>query len=174
MASNAVIHTQVGPAGPTGAAGATGPTGATGPGNTYAEIIFIAGNQNTQNQVSTFNTGARSFDTTKYPATMGALSRTVTFVATIQNTAGATKTTVALYDVRNSVVITGTALDNSLSPSQTLPYDVSSPPLTIGTAPGNLQSGSPGMYNVQVEMVGGSPITDISTISNARLVITYS
>ena len=174
MASSAVIHTQVGPAGPTGATGATGATGPTGPGNIYSEIIFIAGNQNTSNITAALFTGARSFDTTQFPATQGILNRTDKFLATIQNTSGATKTTISLYDVRNSVVITGTSLDNSGSVSQVLPYDVISGPLTLGTVSGNIRTDSSGMYEIQIEMVGGSPVSDVATVSNARLVITYS
>ena len=84
-------------------------------GITYGECVFIAGNQSTQSTLSQFSCGARSFDTTQYPAMLGSLNRYVKFIATLQNTSGATKTTVQLYDVRNSIVISGTTLDNSSS-----------------------------------------------------------
>jgi len=136
------------------------------------EVPLISGDQFTQSLLSPFFTSARTFDPTQYPPSIGPLSLTVRFLATLQNTAGATKTTVALYDVANAIIVNGTALDNSASPSQTLPENVVSPPLTIGSSPGDLQATS-AMYEVRLAMVGGSPTMDISTCSSARLVITY-
>lgn len=149
-----------------------GSTSATAP--TYAEIIFIAGDQTTQSNTSFFTAGARSFDTTQYPLAIGATNRFVKFIATLQNTAGAAYTNIQLYDVRNSVVITGTTLSNSSSVSQVLPYDVESIALTLGTLSGNLRTDSSGMYEVQVEMISGSIVADASTCSNARLIVYYA
>lgn len=138
------------------------------------EIVFIAGDQTTESNSAFFVAGARSIDTTQFPATMGSLNRYMKFIATLQNTAGATKTKVQLYDVRNLAVITSSSMDNSGAPSQVLPYDVISPVIPLGTATGSIQTSSPGMYEVQVEMVGGSTTTDASTCSNARLIVYYA
>ena len=138
----------------------------------YFEIVLVAGQQTTKINTFPVMIGARSFDTTQFPATIGTLNRYVKFIATLQNTAGATKTTVSLYDVRNAVTVTGTSMDNSGSVSMVLPYDVTSGVLTLGTASGNIRTDSAGMYEVQLQMVGGTS-SDASTCSNARLIVYY-
>ena len=165
-----------GPSGPSGPTGGTGGTGGTGAGSssvsTYTEIEFVAGQLVTSGVSQNIYSAARSFDTAKFPATLGTLNRSVTFVATLQNTSGATKTSVSLYDVRNACTVTGTAMDNSGSVSQTLPYDVTSAALTIGTTP-NIPSAA-NMLEVCVTMVGGSATSDVSICTSAKLVVSYA
>ena len=108
-----------------------------------------------------------------FPATLGTLTRTVKFVATIANTSGATQANVRLYNSVDGAVISGSSLNNSGAPSQAALFDVSAT-VNIGTSPGTLRSDVVDQYEVQLEMVGGSVGTDTAFCTNARLVVSYA
>jgi hypothetical protein len=136
------------------------------------EIIFNTGMSGTSSSFFT-SVGGRSLDLSLFPSTLGTLTRTVTFIATLTQTSGATSAKVQLYNIEDASVITGSLLNNSAAPFPTLPFDVSAV-LPVGTSPGDLRSDVADQYQVQIAMVGGTPPSDQAIITNARLVITYA
>jgi hypothetical protein len=67
-----------------------------------------------------------------------------------------------LYDVTNSVAITG----SEVSTTSTVPVALSSGALTVGSGAGNIRLAST-MYKVQIKITGGVPATDYVKIFDA-------
>jgi hypothetical protein len=130
------------------------------------EIYFASGVQTTTS-TSFVRAGARTLDMTPYPATIGALTRTVKFVADVDKTSGATSVEVQLYDTANTVIVTGTTLTSMSNANAAVTAT-----LTVGASPGNLQTAS-SQYELQLKMNGGGG-SDAVSITNARLLITYA
>lgn len=112
--------------------------------------------------------GARKIDMTTFPATSGALTRTVTFIAAIDKTPGATNVEVQLYNTTDGVVVTGTNLTSSNNANSEV-----SAVLTVGNASGNLRNDIAKQYEVQIRMNGGGG-SDAVFLTNARIVISYA
>lgn len=134
------------------------------------EIVFVGSLQST-NLTAYDRKGARKLNMALYPATIGALTRTVTFVVDIQKTAGASSVDVQLFDVTHSVQVTGTAL--TYAADQTL-TGVASSALTVGSSAGNLRNDIATMYEVSMKMSGGVIGIDTVYLNNARINITYA
>ncbi len=131
------------------------------------EIYFVSGLFTTTS--TTFvRAGARLFDMTPYPATIGSLTRTVKFVADIDKTSGATNVEVQLYDNTHTTAITGTDLTSTSNSNAAVTAT-----LTVGSSSGNLRNDVASQYEVQFRMTGGGG-ADAVSITNARLVITYA
>lgn len=132
------------------------------------EIVFVASLMTTN--LGTFDRiGARKIDMSPFPATIGALTRTVTFIADIQKTSGATSVEIQLYDVDHSVQITSLLY----STNTTLVESVSGS-LTVGSSSGNIRSDTPTMYEVSLRMNGGTVGIDAAYCNNARILISYA
>lgn len=132
------------------------------------EIFFASGLFTTTSSTFT-RAGARKFDISSYPATIGSLSRTVKFIADVDKTSGATNIEIQLYDNTNSVIVTGTGL-TSTSDSN---IEVTSAALTVGSSAGNIRSDVASQYELQIKMNGGGGSDSVS-ITNARLEISYA
>lgn len=132
-----------------------------------AEIVFVGSLVSTN--LATFDrAGARKLDMTPYPATSGALTRTVKFIADVQKTAGATSVEVQLYDVTHAVQVSALlyATDAALT-------ELQSAALTVGAGAGNIRNDVATMYEVSVRMNGGG-LLDQVFVTNARLQISYA
>jgi hypothetical protein len=114
-------------------------------------------------------TGGRQIDMSIFPATIGALARTVAFSADIDMTAGATSVEIQLYDITHSVAVTST----DLTSSSTTNTRVTSGSLTVGSSAGNIRSDVATQYELQFKMNGGGG-SDAVFLTNSRLVITYA
>jgi len=119
---------------------------------------------------STFTrSGGRQIDMSVFPATIGALTRSVVFSADIDMTAGATTVEVQLYDITHSVAVTST----DLTSSSTTNTRVVSSALTVGSSAGNIRSDVATQYELQFKMNGGGG-SDAVFLTNSRLVVTYA
>jgi hypothetical protein len=119
---------------------------------------------------STFTrSGGRQIDMSVFPATIGALTRSVIFSADIDITTGATTVEVQLYDITHSVAVTST----DLTSSSTTNTRVVSSALTVGSSAGNIRSDVATQYELQFKMNGGGG-SDAVFLTNSRLVITYA
>jgi len=132
------------------------------------ELSFASGLFSTTSTSFT-RSGGRQIDMSVFPATIGALTRTVVFSADIDMTAGATTVEVQLYDITNSVAVTSTNLTSS---SITNTRVVSSA-LTVGSSAGNIRSDTAAQYELQFKMNGGGG-SDAVFLTNSRLVVTYA
>ncbi len=133
------------------------------------EISFETGLASSTSTLNYSRCGAKQIDMTPYPATIGALTRTVKFVANVDKTSGATNCTIQLYDTTNNVLVTSTQLtstSNSNAP-------VTTAGLTVGSSSGNIRSDAPTNYECQFIMVGGG-VSDAVFVTSARLLITYA
>ena len=113
--------------------------------------------------------GGREIDMTPYPATLGGLTRSVRFIATIESSAPAVTATVKLQDLTHGVVVTGTTLTSVSSIAE----KVDSGPLTVGAAAGDIRDDVATMYEVDLQMTGGGVGSSVACI-NAYVIITYS
>lgn len=132
------------------------------------EIEFVTGLAST-NLTAYDRKGARKINMALYPATIGALTRTVTFVADIQKTTGASSVDVQLFDVTHSAQVSFL----TYATDQTL-VGVTSGALTVGSAAGNVRNDVSTMYEVSMKMSGGVIGVDTVYCNNARVVITYA
>jgi hypothetical protein len=98
-----------------------------------------------------------------FPASLGSLNRHLTFYADIETTTGTAH--VQLYDVTASAVVTGTPLTTTA-----LVNTEASAALTVGASPDFVSGDS---YEVDVWITGGGS-SDRATVTNARIVVTYS
>jgi hypothetical protein len=114
--------------------------------------------------------GGRKVDMSPYPATRGALTRQVRFVADLNVAGGATGAQVKLSNITDAEDVTGAGL---VTASSSLDEQTSSP-LTAGAASGNVRTDHAAVYEVYLKMNGGVAGTDQVVCTNARLVITYS
>jgi hypothetical protein len=112
--------------------------------------------------------GNRLIDLAFWPATIGALTRQIYFKADIEVSSGATTGNVRLQNVTDNETVTGTAV-NTTSTSNT---ELSVGPLPVGVAVGDLKTGTPKSYQVQVSLTGGGG-GDTVSITNARLCVRY-
>lgn len=134
-----------------------------------SELCFFAGVFSVATNSTTRRVGSRKINMASYPATIGTLSRTVKFFATIEATTVTTTATIRLKDVTNNVTVTGT----QLTTTSTTASEVSSAALTVGSSSGNIRSDSAAMYEVQLEMTGGG-VSDSVTCTDARVIISYA
>jgi hypothetical protein len=127
-------------------------------------------NGGTSKQGVFFRMGGRKVDLSAFPVTIGTLTRSVTFVADLDMTAGATTAEVKLVDTTDAVDVTGADLtSNSVTNAE-----VTSAALTVGSSAGDLRSDAVKQYQVYLKMNGGTDGTDDAYCTNARLVITYA
>jgi hypothetical protein len=143
--------------------GPIGPRGAPGP--TTIPLFSGLGQQN----VATYlRAGGASLDMAGFP-TISGLSRTVLFTCDYSVSSSLDTGAVQLWDATNGVLISGT-LDTT---SQVAAKRFVSPPLIVGSSPGNIRSDAPIEYDVQISLqVGG--LTERVLILNACLLITYA
>lgn len=132
------------------------------------ELNFASGLFSTTSTSFT-RAGGRQIDMSVFPATIGALTRTVAFSADIDMTGGATSVEVQLYDITHSVAVTST----DLTSSSTTNTRVTSGSLTVGSSAGNVRSDVATQYELQFKMNGGGG-SDAVFLTNSRLVITYA
>lgn len=134
------------------------------------ERYFAAGLfSNGQNSFS--RVGSRTIDMSQFPATIGALSRTVKFLASVDMTAGATTVEIQLVDITDAdAIITGTDMTSSSTSST----EKNSGALTVGSASGNIRNDKVAVYEVQLKMNGGTLGTDQVFCTNARIEVSYS
>jgi hypothetical protein len=136
--------------------------------SSLSELCIVGGYQ-TWGQ-STFNlTGARVLDVRPFSVNKEGKALQATFYATIYKTAGATSVEVRLYDVTQSVTVTGSDMTGTSSS----PVELSAS-LTVGSASGNLRDDIADMYEVDIKMNGGVVGTDAVFIANARVVLNYA
>lgn len=126
------------------------------------ELTLVAGYASVAG--TTFSRVAERFiDLTPFPATIGALNRTVKFIACIERvTVGSAE--IRLWNRTESEAVTGTTLSSSSETSVQV-----SATLTVGASAGNLKDDF--SYEVQLRSTDGGG-TGICT--NARLEITYA
>lgn len=132
-----------------------------------AEASLVAGVFSTINAAFT-RAGSRTLDVLYWPATIGPLTRSIYFKADIECSTFATTANVRLQNITDNETVTGTALNTGLQVNT----EVTSAALTVGVAAGNLKSGTPKQYEVQVSLTGGGA-GDTVTITNARLCVRY-
>ncbi len=132
------------------------------------EISLQTGLASTTRTAVFTRAGARQIDMTPYPATVGALTRTVKFVANIDKTSGATNCEVQLYDTTHTVIIAGTPLTSTSNSNAAV-----SATLTVGSSSTNFRNDIATEYEVQFRMNGGGG-SDAVFITNARIIITYA
>lgn len=131
---------------------------------------MVAGNFTT-NANTPVRIGASDIDMSGYPATIVPLTRNVHFKALIEVTTVTATAQIQLVDVTNNVVITGTIGSTSSATGLVL-FD--SGPLTVGTSNGDIRTDMVAIYEVQLTMTAGNPVTDRAICSNARVEVTYS
>ncbi len=134
--------------------------------STY-EISLASGLFSTTSSAFT-RVGGRKIDLSSFPATVGDLTRVVTFKADIDMTATATSVEIQLYDVTNAVSVTG----SDLTSTSTSNVEVSAT-LTVGSSPGNIRNDTPSQYELQLKMNGGGG-SDAVFLTNARLLVAYA
>jgi len=132
------------------------------------EASLAAGVFSTINAAFT-RAGSRLIDVLYWPATIGALTRSIYFKADIECSTPGTTANVRLQNITDNETVTGTALNTGLQVNT----EVASVALTVGVAAGNLKSGTPKQYEVQVSLTGGGA-GDTVTITNARLCVRYT
>jgi hypothetical protein len=132
------------------------------------EASLAAGLFSTINAAFT-RAGSRLLDVLYWPATIGALTRSIYFKADIECSTPGTTANVRLQNITDNETVTGTALNTGLQVNT----EVASAALTVGVAAGNLKSGTPKQYEVQVSLTGGGA-GDTVTITNARLCVRYT
>jgi hypothetical protein len=141
------------------------------PGPSSANVINLVAGPFTTNSATPVRIGARDFDISFYPATIGGLTRQVKFIAIIESTINTATCQVQLQDVTNGVTVTGTTGTTSTSSGLVV---FNSGALTVGTSNGNIRTDMIPIYEVQLSMPVGNIITDRAICVNARLEITYS
>jgi len=129
------------------------------------EVVFNTG-LSSAGSVTT-RLASRVIDTTKYPATIGMLSRTIRFVSTLESQ-GVGTAQIQLYNVTDSVAITNTLLSTTSS----LPTQLTSSLLSIDTNSGNIRSDKAAVYEAQLSMFGGST-NDVVICSYSALIVSY-
>jgi hypothetical protein len=125
----------------------------------------------TTNSNTPVRIGGSDIDMSFFPATISPTTRTVRFKALIETTTNTATTQIQLVDVTNNAVITGTIGSTSSATGLVL-FD--SGPLTVGTSNGNIRTDVVAIYEVQLSMTAGNPLTDRAICVNARVEITYS
>lgn len=131
---------------------------------------MVAGNFTT-NSSTPVRIGASDIDMSIFPASIIPLTRYVHFKALIEVTSVSATAQIQLVDVTHDVVITGTIGTTSNATGLVL-FD--SGPLAVGTSAGNIRTDVDAIYEVQLSMTAGNPVTDRAICANARVEITYS
>lgn len=131
--------------------------------------LTLASGLFTTTSATFIRTGARQIDMSLFPATIGALTRTVVFSADVDMTGGATSIEFQLYDSTHTVAVTST----DLTSSSTTNVRVTSGALTVGSSAGNIRSDVASQYELQFKMNGGGG-GDAVFLTNARITITYA
>lgn len=128
------------------------------------ELSFVAGVFSTNNSTFT-RMGSRIVDLSPFPTTL-ADGRTLhaAIVFDFETTAGTA--TIRLQNITDNETVTGTSQTTSSVANTEVSVS-----LTIGSSAGNLKTGK--TYEVQLELTGGSAL-DRATVTNSRLVLTYS
>lgn len=132
------------------------------------EASLVAGVFSTINSSFT-RAGSRTLDPLYWPATIGALTRSIYFKADVECSTPGTTANVRLRNITDNETVTSTDLNTGLQANT----EVTSAALTVGVAAGNLKSGTPKQYEVQVSLTGGGA-GDTVTITNARLCVRYT
>ncbi len=148
------------------AVGPEGPAGPPGPPSNQPFDLQIFSGEYATTSVSPVRFGSRFLDLTAYPS-MDTAGRTrqIEFVVDIEvGVAGIGH--IHLMNRDDSEIVTGT----ELTTSSLINVEISSGPLTIGTAVGNLKDAK--MYEVEAYHTGGAA-TDSVAITNARLEVVY-
>lgn len=111
-----------------------------------------------------------NLDLAGWPATIGTLTRSIAFKANIEGSGcGGALVHVRLQNITDAETVTGTALS---APGENTgeTSEVSSGPLTVGVAAGNLRDGR--LYEVQIHDTLGVSLD--ASIANARLEVSYA
>jgi hypothetical protein len=133
------------------------------------ELSFASGLISTSS--STYiRVGARSLMLQNYPATIGSLTRVITFYAFVDKTPGATSVDIRLYDTENNIEIAGTAMTSNVN--YNIDLSVTEPTLGVGSTPGQLIDTSDSYYELQMKMTGGT-VSDAVFCTNSYIVIRY-
>lgn len=132
------------------------------------ELSFVSNVASTDLPLFT-RVGGRSIDMSLYPASVGIATRTVSFIADVQKTPGATSLDIQLYDITHDVVVASTTINSTSN----APVAVSATGLTVGSSNGNIRSDIITQYEVQIRMNGGASNLDQVYCLNARLLINY-
>lgn len=133
-------------------------------------ISIVEGGGNTD--LATFTRmGVRPIDCSRLPATLYGKTLKARFSAVIESTVGAIAEC-QLYDHTHGVIVTGTTLDNSTAPDETLPFLVTSGALTVGVSSGNVYRGAETLYEARVRLSSGAS-PDLAIMRSARLRFTY-
>jgi len=135
------------------------------------ELPLVLGEETTTSTVAT-RKGSRNIDLSFWPATAGALVRRLRLIVTLDSSVEDATATIDLYDQTHGVVVTGTELDNAAADDKTIPTEIESDALTVGSASGDLRSDEVAMYLLRIRRVGATA-SDAVTCTNARLVIDY-
>lgn len=140
-----------------------------------ADIPISAGTFN-QPSNTIKRSGAQVIDLSRYPATLGGLTREIKFKVVLENAldSAAYYAEALLYDVTNSVVITGSTLNNSGASNRGIANEYTSSALAVGTTAGTIRSNTPTLYAAEFYGVGiTNATTEAAIISSARLQVRY-
>lgn len=135
-----------------------------------AYIVMAAGMWSTPNPYFT-KVGGASLDMANFPATMNGKTRTVTFVADVQKTAGATSVEVELVDETHAATLIATT--DMTYAADANPSRLETAGLTVGAVAGNIRNDVVTQYGVYLKMNGGG-VSDSVFLYNAKLKITYT
>jgi hypothetical protein len=141
------------------------------PGPANANLKQLVAGNFTTNSSTPIRIGATDIDMSFYPSVSGGFNLTATFYALIEVTTTSATAEIQLVDVTHNVVITGTI--GSTTQASGL-YLFSSGPLTVGTSAGNIRTDAVTIYEAQLSMTTGNPVTDRAICANARVELTYS
>lgn len=147
----------------------------------YREVCVFSGSLKT---LFTGFTRVNAFylDLSKYPASLGSLTRTarlrvvVSATGAVGNTATKWVAEVRLYDVTHGVVVGSTTLSPSPSGDVLTPSVVTSGLLTIGAVSGNLRSDTATVYSLDVRAKGTGSLAapDYVFLHHAELILEYT
>lgn len=138
------------------------------------DIVFSM--ETTSGTTTYVRQGSRTIDMSKYPATIGALTRRVRFKATLECSehSAAFYIEARLFDRTNSVEVTGTPLNNSGEVDRSVAKEFTSGVLTVGSSAGNIRSDVIALYAVQFRAVGTiSPPAQQVVLGGAYVQISY-
>lgn len=133
------------------------------------EVVFLADERSTDSSTNV-RVGARAIDISLYPATIGALVRTVKFVADLDIIGTPTNSEASLYNLTDGEAVTSTTLTHDTSTNT----EKTSVALTVGAAAGNIRSDHVAQYVAYQKMNGGVVGPDQAFCTNARIVVSYA
>lgn len=141
------------------------------PGPSSANLKQMVAGNFTTNSNTPVRIGAADIDMSFYPAIAGGLTLRAYFIALIETTTPSATCQVQLVDVTHNVTVTGTIGSTSTSTGLVV---FNSGPLTIGTANGDIRTDVASVYEVQISMTTGNPVSDRAICANARVELIYS